>query len=167
MPTPIDFQDTAPTPPELRRAEAVPARRDAIVQAEACLAIDASPQRVWHLLVDIDAWPAWNDAVTWVRSRQAPAVGATFDWKSQGFVVTSTLIDMKPATRLAWTGRAFGTRALHVWEIEPAERGVVVRSYESFSGWLPRLMPKTFQKKLDQTLPAWLATLRREAERVG
>ena len=47
----------------------------------------------------------------------------------------------------------------------PTEQGVVVKTSETFDGWLPRLMPQTMQKKLDETLPAWLEALKLEAER--
>jgi hypothetical protein len=150
---------------DLATSAPLPLKEAAAAQAESRISIDASASRVWHVLTDVGNWPRWNPAVAWVRRGQPLALGAAFEWKSQGFKVTSTITDLQAARRLAWTGRALGTRALHVWEITPTATGVVVRTAEAFHGWLPRLMPKAMQQKLEATLPAWLSALQAEAER--
>jgi uncharacterized protein YndB with AHSA1/START domain len=133
-------------------------------QADCDLFIDAPAEVVWQLLTQVDAWPAWYPAVDRVCRVGPLGLGETFSWRSQGFTVTSTIAEWAPARRLAWTGAALGTRAWHLWEIEPRARGVVVRTFECFGGWLPRVMPGAMQRKLEQTLPAWLAALRHAAE---
>ena len=139
----------------------------AAAQAEARIHIQASAARVWALLTDVQAWPRWNAAVTSVAPAQPAAVGHSFHWRSQGFAVQSTFAEVQAPTRLAWAGRALGTRAWHLWEIESVADGVVVRTCERFDGWLPRLMPKSMQRKLEATLPAWLHALKSEAERAS
>lgn len=134
-------------------------------RASARIAIDAPAARVWSVLTDVAAWPRWNAAVESVRSDGTFEAGSVFRWKSQGFTVTSTLVVVDAPLRLVWTGKAIGTRARHEWEIVTTDRGVVVTTSETFDGWLPRLMPRTMQRKLEATLPAWLAALKREAER--
>jgi hypothetical protein len=79
--------------------------------------------------------------------------------------VTSTLQEVTPHRRLAWTGKAFGTRAVHTWDLDVTRDGTLLRTEESFSGWLPRLMPKAMQRTLEQSLPAWLQVIKHEAER--
>ena len=137
----------------------------AAAQARAEIAIDAPAERVWQVLTAIDAWPRWNRAVDTAHLERPVAAGSVFRWKSQGFTVTSTLVTVRAPSRLAWTGEAFGTKASHEWEIVPSAHGVIVRTSETFDGWLPRLMPGTMQDKLEDTLPAWLAALKAEAER--
>jgi hypothetical protein len=44
---------------------------------------------------------------------------------------------------------------------------VKVTTTETFDGWMPRLMPRTMQKMLDDTLPKLLASLKRAAEQQG
>jgi uncharacterized protein YndB with AHSA1/START domain len=133
--------------------------------SEASIHILAPAHRVWQLLADIDRWSAWNPAVQAARLYGDLATGSVFKWKSKGFSVTSTLQEVQPAARLRWTGRAFGTTADHSWTIERTQNGVWVRTAESFDGWLPRLLKGSMQKTLDDTLPAWLATLKAQAER--
>lgn len=133
-------------------------------QAQARIVIRAPIERVWALLADVTQWPQWNPAVQSVTLRGSFANGACFVWKSQGFTVTSTLQDVQPMRTLSWTGRAMGTRAFHAWHLETTPDGVVVRTEETFDGWLPWLIKGSMQKKLDETLPLWLETLRRVAE---
>ena len=84
--------------------------------------------------------------------------GSVFRWKSKGFAVTSTLREVTPKRRIAWTGKAFGTRAVHTWEIEESNQGTILKTAESFAGWLPRLMPRAMQRTLDETLPGVAAS---------
>jgi uncharacterized protein YndB with AHSA1/START domain len=134
-------------------------------EAGAQIVINAPAQRVWTLLTQIDRWPEWNKAVDVAQLKGAVATGSVFVWKSQGFTVTSTLQDVEPLRRLTWTGQAIGTHAYHEWNFEAIDGTVVVRTHETFDGWLPWLLKGAMQKKLDDTLPQWLATLKAAAER--
>jgi uncharacterized protein YndB with AHSA1/START domain len=132
--------------------------------SQAQVQIEASPERVWGLLSRIDQWPQWNSLVQTAALGGPLHPGSVFEWKSKGLRIVSTLQEVVPNKRLAWTGKAFGTRAIHTWEIAEKDRGVVLRTAESFDGWLPRLLPKTMQRTLDETLPSWLQAIKAEAE---
>jgi len=134
-------------------------------RSQAQVEIAAPPLRVWDLLSNIDQWPKWNMLVQRAALGGPLEPGSVFTWKSKGLTIISTLQEVTPYQRLAWTGRAFGTRAIHSWEIDATDHGSVLRTAESFDGWLPRLMPKTMQRTLDETLPAWLKAIKLEAER--
>lgn len=138
----------------------------AAAYAQAQVEVAAPPERIWRLLTDIGAWPDWNELVDRATLEGPLGPGTVFRWKSKGLAVTSTLREVAPERRLAWTGRAFGTRALHCWELEATPRGTLLRTAESFHGWLPKLAPKTMQRTLDAALPAWLQALKTAAERV-
>jgi len=133
-------------------------------QASAQLLIKAPVERVWQLLVDVDRWPSWNHSVESAILEGAVASGSVFVWKSQGFTVRSTIQTVEPRHRLTWTGAAFGTRAFHSWEFEVVDGGVLVTTAETFDGWLPWLLRAMMQRKLDDTLPGWLASLKVAAE---
>jgi hypothetical protein len=135
--------------------------------SEAQIHITASAERVWDLLSNIDRWPMWNSLVQSATLTGPLQAGSVFKWKSKGLSVTSTLQEVRPRQSLTWTGKAFGTRAIHSWEIEVTDQGAVLRTAESFDGWLPRLMPKTMKRTLDETLPAWLKAIKSEAERAA
>lgn len=128
--------------------------------------INASAHRIWSLISEIDQWPTWNPAVEMAKLHGAFGVGTTFKWKSGGISIVSMLQEIIPASRLVWTGKTIGTQAIHVWTLDEANPdGVLVRTSESFDGWLPRLMRKTMQKTLDESLIAWLNELKRQAEK--
>jgi hypothetical protein len=137
----------------------------AAASSQAQIQIAATPERVWDLLSNIDQWPKWNALVQTAKLSGPLRPGSVFKWKSKGLTIISTLREVTPNQRLTWTGNAFGTRAIHTWEIEGTDQGVVLCTAESFNGWLPKLMPKTMQRTLDETLPSWLKAIKSEVER--
>ena len=141
------------------------AAQAAEAQAGAQLTIHAPAERVWRLLTEVDRWPEWNPAVESAAMQGPFREGAVFVWKSQGFQVSSTLSEIDRPKRLSWTGSAFGTKAFHLWEIETVGDTVLVKTSETFDGWVPWLFKASMQKKLDETLPAWLQALKQAAER--
>jgi len=137
----------------------------AAVSSEAQIEITAPADRVWELLSGIDRWPTWNPLVQQAVLNGPFQPGSVFTWRSKGFAVTSTLHEVTQKHRIAWTGKAFGTHAVHTWEIEETNPGIILKTAESFDGWLPKLMPRTMKRILDETLPAWLKAIKAEAER--
>ena len=135
------------------------------VRSTATITIAASPERVWQLLATIDEWPRWNPDVTAAHLDGHLTPGSSFTWTENGFGIESTFLKVEPPRQLAWRGHAVGTDAVHAWQIEPAAAGVMVTTTETFSGWLPSLLPGTLQQQLDDTLPPWLGALKRVAER--
>jgi hypothetical protein len=129
------------------------------------LLINATVQRIWNLVAEIDNWPSWNPAVKSAKLNGTFEVGTTFNWKSRGISIVSTLQEIQPTTtRIAWTGKAIGTRAIHTWSLQPTAAGVLVLTSESLEGWLVSLMRKAMQKSLDESLVAWLKELKQRAE---
>jgi hypothetical protein len=129
------------------------------------LLIKAPAQKIWSLVAEIDNWPNWNPAVKSAKLNGSFDIGTTFNWKSCGIPIVSTLQEIQPTTKLIWTGKAIGTRAIHVWLFQPMPDGcVLVRTSESFNGWLVNIMRKSMQKTLDESLIAWLNQLKRRAE---
>jgi uncharacterized protein YndB with AHSA1/START domain len=126
--------------------------------------VEASPQRVWALQTDVDSWPAWRSDVSRAELEGDLAVGSVFRWRSGGFSVVSTVREVEPERRLVWMGKALGTRAVHSWVFEAREGGVLVRTEESFEGWLVRPLRVTMQKTLEGSLRTWLGDLKRTAE---
>ncbi len=126
--------------------------------------VEASPQRVWVLQTAVDSWPTWRSDVSRAALEGDLKVGSVFRWRSGGVSVVSTVREIEPERRLVWTGKALGTRAVHTWTFEPREGGVLVRTEESFEGWLVRLLRGTMQKTLEESLSTWLGDLKRTAE---
>jgi hypothetical protein len=139
--------------------ESAPAKSTREIRVEAPLDV------VWSLITDIDAWPRWNPAVSRAHLAGPFASGSVFRWKSGGSSIVSTLQVVERPRRVSWTGKTFGVAAVHVWDLEAVGMGVLIRTSESFAGWLVRLFPSTFQRLLDNALEEQLRALKVAAEK--
>lgn len=137
------------------------------VQSHHLIQVNASLERIWSLISDINHWSLWNAAITETEFDGGLMPGNTFKWTSGGTNIVSTIQTVEPLHRLGWTGKSLGTVARHVWILEPAENSVKVITEESFSGWLAIILKGPLQKMLDKSLQTWLSNLKREAERKG
>jgi hypothetical protein len=127
--------------------------------------IAAAPKVVWDVLTAIDRWPSWNPAVRSVSFDGEIDEGTAFRWKAGPGTITSTIQDVEPLRRIAWTGTSFGIKAIHVHTFEARDGGTVVRTEESYDGLLARLFSGRLQKVLDTALEGELEHLKVEAER--
>jgi uncharacterized protein YndB with AHSA1/START domain len=130
------------------------------------ITVRASPDLVWDVLTGFDGWPTWNPDVAWVRADGPIAAGMTFRWKSGPGTIRSTIVELDPPRRLVLVGGTLGVAARHDWRLEPAApASTLVRTEESWSGPLARLLRRRLQARLDRRLDERLAHLRAEAER--
>ena len=131
------------------------------------ITINASSEKIWEILTNINGWTAWHPNISESKLEGLLQSGTTFRWKSGGTAILSTLQEVEPQRRLSWTGKAIGTKAIHVWVLEPQENGVIVRTEESFEGWLILPLKGMMKKMLDTALQNWLALLKQKAEEVS
>jgi hypothetical protein len=124
----------------------------------------APPEQVWDIHTNIDSWHMWNPAISASSLHGPIAVGSIFRWKSGGLTITSTLKIVEPQRQIGWTGKGFGTRAVHRWELERLDHGTLLRTEESLEGWLVRLLKGMMGKMLEDSLIDWLAALKAQSE---
>ncbi len=134
------------------------------VTAQHHIKINASSEIIWKILTDINQWNLWNPNISAAKLEGALQPGSLFRWKSGGSTIISTLQEVDSQRRLSWTGKVIGTSAIHVWTLEPREGFVVVKTEESFEGWLVSLLTGMMQKTLDTSLQKWLENLKQKAE---
>ena len=127
--------------------------------------IKASPEKIWKIMSDVNHWSNWHSDV------QEPVLvgtfqkGNSFDWKSGGLTIHSTIHTAVPYSKIGWSGPAFGSFAIHNWTFIQMNGYTEVRVNESMEGWLVTLMQQKFQKGLEQSLQIWLNNLKSEAEK--
>ena len=126
--------------------------------------IAAPLERVWRLHVGVNAWPRWQAEITAAHIEGALEPGASFDWTSYGFSVTSTVYDVAEPTSVLWGGTAGGITGVHEWLFSETPEGVHVRTTESFAGEPVEADAAGMQTLLDASLVAWLAHLKAAAE---
>jgi uncharacterized protein YndB with AHSA1/START domain len=127
--------------------------------------IEAAPQTIWDVLVDVERWPTWNSAVKTARMAGPLAEGTSFRWKASSLMISSVFREVHPPRTLGWSGQTLGIPALHEYKIDLGPQGTVVRSTESWGGLLASLFPRAMRRKLQLSLDFGLECLRAEAER--
>jgi hypothetical protein len=137
---------------------------DAPVKSSAEIEIEAPPRVVWEVLTRFENWPTWNPEVKSMSFAGPLAAGSEFRWKAGPGTIVSTLDRIELPRYIAWRGRTLTIDAYHEWWLEPRDGGTHVRTEESFSGLLARLLRATLQKTLDKSLADGLGHLKREAE---
>jgi uncharacterized protein YndB with AHSA1/START domain len=126
--------------------------------------IEASPEAVWRIQADIDAWKEWQPNISKSRLDGALAPGSVFRWTSGGFAVTSTLQEVVPQQCIAWIGEALGTQARHIWTFTSQSGGTLVTTEESMQGWLITILKPVMPNFLDKSLDVWVKALKNRAE---
>jgi uncharacterized protein YndB with AHSA1/START domain len=140
-------------------------QENAPVKASAEIVIDASPEKVWRFLADIDQWSSWHSAITAATINGPLEPGTTFVWTNGGPKITSRIALVDPATQLAWTGTTFGGKAIHVWNLGLLPGGgTLVKTSESIDGFMLRLKLFYSSNDLAKSLKEWLEALKRKAE---
>jgi uncharacterized protein YndB with AHSA1/START domain len=69
--------------------------------------IDAPPEIVWTNLIDAAQWPSWyaNSADVRIEGGQSKlAKGISFNWKTFGFSIRSTVDVFEPDREIGWSG---------------------------------------------------------------
>ena len=126
--------------------------------------IDAPVQRVWHLLADPMAWPSFAPEVHDVHLDGPVAVDTRFTWANGRSRMRSRFAVVDPGREITWTGVSSGFKAVHRHLLEATGGGATrVRSEESIAG--PLLVLFYGSGKLQADIEAWLAGLKRAAER--
>jgi hypothetical protein len=132
------------------------------------ITVAARPSVAWTTLTGFERWPAWNPDVAWVRPDGPVAIGMTFRWKSGPGTIRTTIRELDPPRHLLLVGGTLGVAARHDWRLEPGPDGTtVVRTEETWSGPVARLLRARLQARLERRIDERLAHLRAEVERVA
>jgi hypothetical protein len=135
------------------------------VKGTAEIDIAAPPQAVWDVLTRFDNWPNWNPDVKSMAFEGPLAPGSTFRWKAGPGTILSTLDRVEPPRYISWHGKTLTIDAYHEWWLEPRDGGTHVRTEETFSGLLAKILRGQLQKTLDKSFQAGVECLKRESER--
>jgi hypothetical protein len=137
---------------------------DAPVIARHEILIRAPIDTVWQLHTDVNKWPTWQTDITAAHLGGAFEPGASFEWTSSGFSVTSTVYDVTDRSRTLWGGTAQGITGIHEWTFRDMTQGILVGTSESFDGGPVERDPSPMQSILDESLVTWLLRLKAKAE---
>ena len=113
---------------------------------------------------DIDHWPAWNHDVSTATLDGGLKSGSIFKWKAGPGTITSTLEAVETKKLLAWSGKTFGIKALHIWHFEAHGASTLVTTEESWDGLPVRLLKASSKKMLVKAITSALQSLKQAAE---
>ena len=104
------------------------------------LEVEASPETIWSLLTDPQAWPSFYPGVEHVQlldGHDTFCLGTRFETNLAGQDVFASVQEFEPMTRIAWGGgpkASAESRAYHAWIITPAANGAHLWTEETMQG---------------------------------
>ena len=137
---------------------------NAPVKCSKTITINASSEKVWAVISNIDNWANWQTDISNPKLNGELKAGTTFDWKTGGATIHSTLHTVEPFKNLGWTGKALGAFAIHNWTLMETKGQTKVFVEESMEGFLAGLFKKSFNKNLENQMQKWLDLLNQECE---
>jgi uncharacterized membrane protein len=138
---------------------------DAPVITRKSIVINVPAEKVWKVFSDVDNWNSWQKEIVTPKINGAFKPGTSFNWKSNGLTITSTLQTVETNKMVGWSGPAFGAFAIHTWYFSEHNGQTTIRVEESMEGWLVKLLKSKFQYSLDTSIDHWLNALKVEAEK--
>jgi hypothetical protein len=129
------------------------------------ITIEASSEAVWATLSSINNWASWQSDIHHSQLNGELKQGTTFDWKTGGAKIHSTLHTVKSNKQIGWTGKTFGMFAIHNWTLTETNGTTKVRVDESMEGFIAGLFKKFFNKNLELGMQNWLNLLKAECEK--
>jgi hypothetical protein len=138
---------------------------DAPVRCSKTVVIQADSKIAWAVLTDINNWAAWQTDIRRPMLNGPLQAGTTFDWKTGGAKIHSTLHTVNPYSQFGWTGKTFGMFAIHNWTLTERNGQTTIEVDESMEGFLARLFKPSFNENLEKGMQRWLDLLKQTCEK--
>ena len=129
------------------------------------IVINAPIEKVWTIFKDVNNWDTWQKEIADPKINGVFKAGTTFNWKSNGLTITSTLQTVEVNKMAGWSGPAFGAFAIHTWYFSEQNGKTMIRVEESMEGWLVKILKSKFQSGLDTSIENWLNYLKTASEK--
>lgn len=126
--------------------------KSAKAYAKQQITIDATPEKVFQTVSDINNWTKWQSSVSSSAIEGTPEVGRQFTWNANGMKITSKLHTVNPNIEFGWTGRIMWITAVHNWTFSAKSAKCIVTVEESLNGFLSGLMKKSLVEGMTRSL---------------
>lgn len=138
---------------------------NAPVKCSKTITINASSEKVWAVMTNINNWASWQTDISKPKLNGELKPQTTFDWKTGGAKIHSTLHTVEPFNNFGWTGKTFGMFAIHNWTLTEKNEQTIVAVDESMEGFFAKLLKNSFNKNLEKGMQNWLDLLKLECEK--
>jgi hypothetical protein len=132
--------------------------------------VEATPERVWEILTDFDAYPEWNPFIQRIEGDAAPGSKLEVRIEPPGgraMTFKPTVLEVAPGQELRWLGRVLAPGLFdgeHSLRIEPIDDSRVrFVQAERFTGVLVPVLGKSLEKT-QRGFTAMNEALKRRAE---
>ncbi len=120
--------------------------------AEDSITIQASAEKVYSILSDINNWTTWLSNVVEPKLEGPPEEEKEFTWIASGLKIKSTLHTVIPNSAFGWTGKMLWISAIHNWSLSEENGICTVHVEESMEGFLAGTMKSTMIKSMKKGL---------------
>jgi len=138
---------------------------NAPVKCSKTVTVNAGREKVWAVLTDISNWTAWQADISKSILHGELKPDSTFEWKSGGADIHSTLHTVEPFSHFGWTGKSLGMIAIHNWTLRETNGQTDVFVDESMEGFIAGLLRKSLNSNLEKGMNSWLNLLKQECEK--
>jgi uncharacterized protein YndB with AHSA1/START domain len=138
---------------------------NAPVKCSKAIVINATADKVWKVLTDINRWSQWQTEISESKIYGPTVPNTVFNWKTGGAKIQSQIHTVNPFRQFGWTGKAMGMYAIHNWELSEENGTTIVTVEESMEGLVARLLKKSINKNLLKGMIVWLELLKKESEK--
>lgn len=138
---------------------------NAPVKCNKSITINASSEKIWAFITNINDWATWQTDISKPTLNGELQPETTFDWRTGGVKIHSTLHTVEPFKQFGWTGKTFGMFAIHNWTLVEQDGKTIVTVEESMEGFLASVFKKTFNKNLEKGMQKWLNLLKQVCEK--
>lgn len=138
---------------------------NAPVKCSKTVTVNASIEQVWEALTDINNWTMWQTDISKSVLHGDLKPETTFEWRSGGAKIRSTIHTVEMFNHFGWTGRSFGMAAIHNWTLREANGKTTVSVDESMEGFIARLLQRSLNGNLEKGMQNWLTLLKQECEK--
>jgi uncharacterized membrane protein len=113
------------------------------MEIETAIEINATPDRVWDVMKDVERWPEWTDSISRVSlDAGEPKLGARAKIKQPRFpTMTWKVTQLEPGRGFAWVSSGPGYETVATHAIEATAAGSKVTLSVKQTGWMSHLMP--------------------------
>lgn len=138
---------------------------NAPVKCSKTIVINSRSEKVWQVMTNINDWAKWQRDISNPKLKGELKPRTTFDWKTGGAKIHSTLHTVEPFKNFGWTGKTFGMFAVHNWSLIENDGKTTVIVDESMEGFFAKFFKKSFNKNLEKGMQNWLTFLKEECEK--
>lgn len=129
--------------------------------------IDAPPDRVWNVMIDVERWHQWTRSITSIRKLESGplAVGARAHVRQPKlFPATWTVTELVEGRNFVWETRSPGLRVIGNHTVEPRDGGSRVTLSVRFDGVMAGLAGALLKNLNNQYLQLEAGGLKRVTE---